>query len=194
MKFITLFAVASLVVACGDDAPSGSGVPTAALSADLRQLREEEKLARDTYRTLADVHSAEIFPNIADSEQSHMDAVGRLLTSYAVADPVTNDARGVFQSEEFVSLYADLVAQGKSSPQSAYVVGATVEELDIRDIRVMRGRTAEPDVLAVYDRLECGSRNHLRSFVRQLSGRFEPQFLTAAEVSTIVGGANESCR
>jgi hypothetical protein len=149
MKFITLFAVASLVVAC-DDAPSGSGVPTAALSADLRQLREEEKLARDTYRTLADVHSKEIFPNIADSEQSHMDAVGRLLTSYSVPDPVSNDARGAFQSAEFVTLYADLVAQGKSSPESAYVVGATVEELDIRDIRVMRGHTAEPDVLVGY--------------------------------------------
>ncbi len=158
MKFMTFFAVASLVVACGDDAPVGSGVPTTALSADLRHLREEEKLARDTYRTLGELHSTEIFPNIADSEQSHMDAVERLLTSYSVEDPVSSDARGAFQSEEFVSLYADLVSQGRTSAASAYLVGATVEELDIRDIRGMRGRTAEPDVLAVYERLEQPTR------------------------------------
>jgi len=194
MKLYPILVLATFLVGCADESPSGSGVPTEALTTDLRQLRQEEKLARDTYRTLGEAHSAEIFANISASEQSHMDAVGRLLEAYTIEDPISNDARGAFLSAEFTSLYSELIAKGQSSADDAYRVGATVEELDIRDIRLMRGRTAEADVLAVYERLECGSRNHLRSFVRQLNGHFEPQFLTAADVATILAGENESCR
>ena len=37
-------------------------------------MREEEKLARDVYLTLYELWGAEIFANISESEQQHMDA------------------------------------------------------------------------------------------------------------------------
>jgi hypothetical protein len=38
-------------------------------------MREEEKLARDVYLTLADMWDLRIFANIAEAEQTHLDAV-----------------------------------------------------------------------------------------------------------------------
>jgi hypothetical protein len=38
-------------------------------------MREEEKLAKDVYLTLYEIWGLQIFQNIAESEQRHMDAV-----------------------------------------------------------------------------------------------------------------------
>ncbi len=53
----------------------------------LIYTREEEKLARDTYLTLYGVWEMPVFSNIAASEQSHMDAVLRMLEKYGLEDP-----------------------------------------------------------------------------------------------------------
>lgn len=45
----------------------------------LIEMREEEKLARDVYLTLYNKWKLQIFKNIAESEQTHMDAVKYLL-------------------------------------------------------------------------------------------------------------------
>src|SRR5512143_2239794 len=55
--------------------------------ADLLYMREEEKLARDTYLTLYDLWASTVFSNIASSEQMHMDAILKLLKKYNLSDP-----------------------------------------------------------------------------------------------------------
>ena len=58
----------------------------------LIQMREEEKLARDVYKTLGAKWGLKILTNIAESEQTHTDAVKALLDRYDLEDPVKDDS------------------------------------------------------------------------------------------------------
>ena len=81
-------------------------------AATLTFMREEEKLARDLYRAMAEQWDAAIFTNIALSEQQHMDAVKRMLDKYSLADPAQADVAGWFSDPELQTLYSELSAQG----------------------------------------------------------------------------------
>lgn len=178
----------------GTTAADGSASDQVAI--DLVALREEEKLARDVYLTLFDKFGLNIHQNIAGSEQSHTDAVKARLAALGITDPVQDDTVGVFTSAEFAKLYAELVAAGSKSELDALLVGATIEDLDLYDIEVMRSHTSDADLLALYDSLACGSRNHLRSFTSQIASRkgsYAPQYISQATYDAILAGSNESC-
>jgi len=135
----------------------------------LAFMREEEKLARDVYQALYDAWGLEIFDNIAASEQRHTDSVLELLNRYGLPDPAEGLAPGEFSNVELQALYDDLVETGSQSSTDALKVGALIEELDITDLR-LRAST-QPDIDQVYSKLERGSSNHLRAFIRQLDRR-----------------------
>ena len=101
-------------------------------------MREEEKLARDVYLTLADTWQLPIFGNIAGAEQRHMDALKRVLDLYEVIDPVVDDTVGIFVNTDLAELYSVLVENGSNSLVDALGVGATIEDLDLNDL--LRGR------------------------------------------------------
>jgi len=130
----------------------------------LKQLREEEKLARDVYLYLAQDNSLRVFSNIARAEQQHMDAIGVLLDRYEITDPITDDTPGVFSSEEFISLYSALTQAGSASQNAALQVGATIEDLDIFDLQEGLNACDNTDIKMVFQNLMKGSRNHMRSF------------------------------
>jgi hypothetical protein len=181
-------------------APDSNGVPTSELTlevrADITTLREEEKLARDVYHVLYDYWGAKPFANIGASEQRHFDSVGVLIDRYGIEDPAVDDQRGVFTDATFEQLYDRLTKAGEPSLLAAFQVGAAIEELDIADIDRMQSHSAPAEVRAVYDNLSCGSRNHLRAFVRQINnqgGSFVPEHLTVARVDAIIAGAQERC-
>lgn len=190
--------ITSLAMAKGNQNKNGS---TATLSTqeikDLVHLREEEKLARDVYRYLYEVWGQWIFDNIAASEQQHMDAVKNLLDRFGVEDPVENDVEGVFINETLQELYDDLIAIGESTKLNALWVGATIEDMDIFDIKGMLENTDKPDLVSVYENLMKGSRNHLRSFcslLETLGETYEAQYLEQDEVDTILSTAKETGR
>jgi hypothetical protein len=163
-------------------------------SEDLLVLREEEKLAHDVYRTLFDAHSMAIFNNIADAEQTHTDAVLSLIERYGLEDPVGDNTRGVFENETLQNLYDTLVMQGEQSLLDALIVGATVEDLDIWDIEEMMMRTDKSDLMLVYENLQKGSRNHLRSFVKQIEsqgGTYVPIYISQEMYESIVNSEME---
>lgn len=167
-----------------------------AVAEDLVALREEEKLARDVYFVLYETWGAAPFANIGASEQRHFDSVGMLLAEYGVEDPAVDDAGGAFTSTVFQNLYETLTDEGHVSALEAFRVGATIEELDLADIQRMSGHAPPENVRAVYDQLSCGSRNHLRAFVRHIEaqgGTFEPQHLSRSQVDAILSGAQERC-
>lgn len=167
----------------------------AAEQAGLIYMREEEKLARDVYTVLGQQYSLPIFANIAASEQTHTDAVRSLLMRYGVTDPVVRDETGAFTDATLAGLYTQLVADGNRSVESALAVGALIEELDIADLEDRLAQTDEPDIRAVYENLMRGSRNHLRSFVSQLSARgitYVPVHLPAVEYQSIVDSPRET--
>lgn len=174
----------------GDDAAGIAqvlqGVPQAALStaerAGLLLMREEEKLARDVYTALAAKWSVPMFGNIARSEVSHMASVKVLLDRYGIADPVGADVAGKFQNANLQKLYDTLVAQGSRSLDDASKVGATIEDLDIKDLVDLIAASDNNDVRIVYQNLLKGSRNHLRSFAGRLADwrtGYVPQYISA---------------
>lgn len=138
--------------------------------ADLTFIREEEKLARDVYLTLHDTWGSLIFENISSSEQTHMDAIKRLLDKYGIDDPAEGNGIGVFTDESGLGdLYTELVAKGNLSLTDAMEVGVIIEEKDIEDITYFKTITTHRDLTRVYDNLLEGSYNHLGAFTYQLT-------------------------
>jgi len=151
-------------------------------------LLEEEKLARDVYLTLADRWQLPIFANIARAEQKHMDAVYNLVYIHDLDDPITDDAIGSFTNPELANLYSQLVITGGNSLIDALTVGATIEDLDLRDLYDLIELTDNDHVLLVAYNLAKGSRNHMRAFVRALEAQgetYEPSYLFEDEYAAI---------
>lgn len=139
-------------------------------------MREEEKVARDSYITLGESSGLVIFANIASSEQSHMDALKKLLDNYELADPVIPGV-GEFTDPDLQELYDVLMAWGLQSLMNSLYVGAAIEETDIIDIQHEIDHAKHEDIINTYESLMCGSRNHLRAFVRQIEangGLYDP--------------------
>ena len=158
-------------------------------TASLIFSREEEKLARDVYFAMIEKWGTKIFSNISTSEQTHMDAILMLLKKYQITDPVGSNAVGVFNNPALQTLYNQLVADGKVSALKAYTVGATIEDLDIYDLNNALKNIDNQDIQLVYSMLIKGSRNHLRSFhknILKVGGTYTPQYITQAEFDDII--------
>ena len=163
----------------------------------LLKMREEEKLARDVYLYLYDLWQNPVFSNISQSEQRHMDAIKTLLDKYGLTDPVADLGPGQFYSAEMQELYETLTAKGSESLEAALQVGATIEDLDIKDLEELLEATDNEDIEVVYQNLMKGSRNHLRSFGSQLAStgvNYKAQFLSQDEVDAIINSARERGR
>ncbi|MGF2410788.1 DUF2202 domain-containing protein [Ferruginibacter sp.] len=161
----------------------------------LSLMREEEKLARDVYITLYNKWGVNIFTNISKSEQTHMDAILMLLNKYGLPDPVGSNAIGVFSNATLQNLYTQLVEQGSISLLDAYKVGATIEDLDIFDLNSALTTIDNQDIRLVYDNLTKGSRNHMRSFYKNilsLGSTYTPQYISQAAFDAIISSAMET--
>ena len=113
--------------------------------AGLLFMREEEKLARDSYIVLGDLWGVPVFSNIAESEQSHTDAVEKLLLYYQIPDPVSDESDvGTFVDPELQTLYDGLMADGEDSEMAALYVGAAIEETDMEDILAWIAKQESP--------------------------------------------------
>lgn len=170
-----------------------AGLPLESLNADelssLQLMREEEKLARDVYTALYGKWGISVFLNISTSEQQHTDAVLTLLNKYGLKDPVGNNLPGVFANPDLQVLYTQLVAKGSISALEAYKVGATIEDLDIFDLKNSLLKSDNQDIKLVYDLLLLGSRNHMRSFYGQiisLVSSYSAQFISQSELDAII--------
>ena len=133
-------------------------------------MREEEKLARDVYLVMYDLWGADIFANISESEQRHMDAIERLITRYGLEDPVAVDVIGEFVDPDLQLLYDDLVKSGEGSLEDALMVGVLIEEKDIADLIQALEDTDKRNVKRVFQNLLNGSYNHLDAFNACLDG------------------------
>ena len=153
---------------------------------------EEEKLARDVYADLNAAWNDRVFANITASEQQHMDSIRGLLVKYGL--PVPDDAPGRYDDPKIAELYAQLTAAGRRSLADGLHVGATIEDLDIADLKAHLADTDNRDIRVVYQNLMKGSRNHLRSFSARLDALGVPytaQHLSADEIRAIVTTRNE---
>ncbi len=150
----------------------------------LAFLREEEKLEMDVYITLYNKWGVKIFDNISKSENSHMSLVLSLLTKYNLPDPVGANTVGIFKNTNLQAIYNQLIFEGNKSTINAYVVGATIEDLDLYDIKSAMLNIDNQDIRYVFDILAKGSRNHMRSFYKNVinsGGTYTPQYITKDE-------------
>jgi hypothetical protein len=159
----------------------------------LQMMYEEEKLARDVYLEMNRLWNLNIFQNISQSEQQHMNSVELLLKRYRI--PYEGDkSAGEYSSTEMSELYAKLTKQGAQSVTAALLVGATVEDLDIKDLYSLLEQTDNSDIAFVYRNLAKGSRNHLRSFTAQLRSlgvSYNAQYLTEEQLNQVVNSPHE---
>lgn len=199
-KLLVLSAVAlfTLVIGCEKD-QTPVVAPGVTLSQeetdDLLFLREEEKLARDVYVFAYNKYGEEMFNSISQSEQKHMDKLLVLINTYGLQDPILAET-GKFSNHELQQLYDDLILKADISLIDAFEVGATVEDVDIRDIKVNISRTDKTDILDTYSKLECGSRNHMRGFTDKLTENgftYTPQYISVDEYNAIINGTHENC-
>jgi len=205
-KIIMILAILSFFAAisftsCSDDDDPDSNVTTenCELTKDqeegLLYMREEEKLARDVYNYLYDKWNVNIFKNIAKSEQYHMDLLLEEVDLCKFDDPVLPEA-GKFTNTHIQELYDALTAKGDKSLVDALEVGATVEDVDIFDLMNYSEKTDNKKLLDIYDKLTCGSRNHMRAFVSWLKNEgkdYTPQYISQELYNSIINSEHERC-
>lgn len=184
-----LFAL-SLSLGAGIAAPSAAlgASATPAETAELKRIREEEKVARDVYGALYAKWGISPFRNIQASEQRHMDAVLSLLQTYGIPDPAYSEP-GKFRDPAMQDIYDSLTARGLSDPIEALRVGGLIEEADIVDLRRAISYSAKKDIDRVLSNLMEGSTNHLSAFVDALSSRgitYEAQLLPPGELDSLL--------
>lgn len=195
-------AAALLLAQSGFASPGGSRGGGSTRGLDLAEethlvfMREEEKLARDVYLTLAAMYPNQfVFQNIGEgSEQTHTDTMRDKLVSFGIADPNpdTNNlpaSIGVFTGAQFgwyfTEKFNQLIERGSRSELDALYVGALIEELDMYDIvecpkvivemdnGIEEGGcglnyTDERELKNAYSSLVDGSEHHLRAYVGQI--------------------------
>jgi hypothetical protein len=198
LTLITMAVILTATISCSDDETTTieqTETLTQQEIDDLKFSREEEKLARDVYLFSYDKYGQDIFNNISKSEQQHMDKILVLLNTYQLSDPASVE-RGVFSNQTLQGLYDDLTAQSDISLIEALKVGAIIEDLDINDLDLLESRTTRNDILNAYDKLKCGSRNHLRNYISQLvlnEVSYVPQFISLDDFTEIINSDNEQC-
>lgn len=158
----------------------------------LPYMREEEKLAHDVYVNMYELWSIPVFDHISNSETIHTEAIKGLLDFYGMDDPALPGI-GEFTNPDLQQLYDDLMNIGNASLIDGLIVGATIEEVDIIDLRDAIENCTEDTIVAVYSRLKRASGFHLKAFVAQLAFRdyvYTPQYLTQEEFDEIINGTN----
>lgn len=161
---------------------------------DLMFMREEEKLARDVYLSLLEQWGVRVFGQIAKAESKHMALALVVVDKYEFVDPVGDNGLGVFTNPNLQTLYESMTATGAGSVESALLVGAAIEDLDIRDLQRSLGRTDNRDLGLLYQNLMKGSRNHLRAFTSVLERygvSYEPVYLSLEEYQEIIDSPKE---
>jgi hypothetical protein len=169
-----------------------AGEISEAEKAGLLLMYEEEKLARDVYNTLYEKRGLPIFENIALSEQTHIDAVKQLLERYGLDTDIQEP--GEFTNSELSALFSKLTRKGAENIESALSVGVTIEDLDIDDLRRLIRETDNEDIKVVYNNLQKGSRNHLRSFNSQLEKYgvvYDATYITSEYLEKIISTEKE---
>ena len=153
-------------------------------------MREEEKLAHDVYLALHDLWGLPLFNNIARSEQTHTDAIKRLLDAFGIPDPADTSPVGEFEDPKLQSLYDELIQTGSHSLADALKVGADIEQIDILDLEAYLEVVENESIRRVYENLLRGSTNHLRAFTRTLERNeretYEPQYMEEVDYDVIV--------
>ncbi|GMQ27175.1 DUF2202 domain-containing protein [Algoriphagus sp. oki45] len=165
---------------------------------DLLFTREEEKLAHDVYTYAFEKYGTSVFQNISRSETQHIASVLQLMDANKLTDPLNGSTSpGEFSDPVLKSLYAELTSKVDQSLADAIRAGLLIEDMDIQDLRLAVASTQKPELIQLYEKLLCGSENHMRAFYRQaqlLGVEYTPAHLTQSEFDLIIQSETSSCQ
>lgn len=143
--------------------------PTTELTEDQKDILffiyEGEKVARDVYITLGNVHKNEhTFKMMQIAEQRHIDCARDLCDTYGVKTSHVNEKTvGQYESTVLQTLYDACTEKGKKSLHDALEVGKFIEATDIEDLE--HATVGMPsDVVHVYENIKKRNLNHLDTF------------------------------
>ena len=163
--------------------------------ADIIHMRQEEKLARDVYRTLGETYAVNQFMNIPESEQNHTDAMEMLLARYEIEDPITDEsAIGVYKDETFVTLYNDLIEQWSSSLVAALTVWATIEDMNMAKLQEVITNTDNEDIAFVYESVLAQSHHHMQAFINGLQKQwasYTPEYVSQEYFAMVIAEGSQ---
>lgn len=72
------------------------------------------------------------------------------------------------------------------------MVGASIEDIDINDLRKFIQGTKDKDIIAIYENLKQSSYNHLRAFVQNIKiqgGSYTPKHISQQEFDEILSSS-----
>lgn len=136
----------------------------------LYYIYEGEKVARDVYITLGQIHKdEETFPLVQFSEQKHIDYARDLCKMYGVETSQVNEEKvGEFNSLVLQTLYDACTEKGQKSLHDALEVGQFIEKTEIEDLE--QASVGMPkDVVHVYENIKKRNLRHLDTFKAALS-------------------------
>lgn len=94
-----------------------------------------------------------------------------------------------FVKQGLVSLFDNLLTQGKLSSLEALYVGAAIEEVDMLDLQQAIDKADNDHIRRMYENLLNGSRNHLRTYIKQIEAQgnaYEALFLSQNEIDAVM--------
>ena len=163
-------AVAALTFGGATLASADTDAPDAKEQSALAFSRQEEKMAHDLYTAFGEKYDSAVWDRIANSEQRHFEAIGRLLADFDVADPTAGDEPGMYDDKQLQKLYDGWLEDGQKSEDEAFKAAIELEKRDIADLKKQIKATDNDDIKAVYERLLAGSENHLAAFTAWANG------------------------
>ena len=104
-------------------------------------------------------------------------------------DPSINNNVNGLVKQGLVSLFDNLLTQGKLSALEALYVGAVIEEVDMLDLQQAIGTADNDHIRHMYENLLSGSRNHLRTYIKQIEEQgenYEALFLSQDEIDAVM--------
>lgn len=94
-----------------------------------------------------------------------------------------------FVKQGLVSLFDNLMTQGKLSALEALYVGAAIEEVDMLDLQQAIDKATNKHIRRMYENLLSASRNHLRTYIKQIEAQgntYETLFLSQDEIDVLM--------
>lgn len=163
---------------------------------NLENTRQFEKLARDILSNFYHKYDLEIFGDIADSEQTHMDAMKVLLDRYEIEDPIDEDTPGIFSEETLNDLYQDLLDESGPELWEPLAIGAFLEEMSIHYLEESMDENDNEDIEVIYTAMRNASINHFRALVIETEEEsddvYTPQYLSEEEFDEIMNREDEA--
>jgi hypothetical protein len=112
-----------------------------------------------------------------------------MLQKHLNPDPAINNNVNGLVKQGLVSLFDNLLTQGKLSALEALYVGAAIEEVDMLDLQQAIDNADNDYIRRMYENLLSGSRNHLRTYIKQIEEQgnvYEALFLSQDEIDAVM--------